>query len=30
VNAEKSGIVKKVHVTTGDSVSAGDPVVEIE
>jgi acetyl-CoA/propionyl-CoA carboxylase biotin carboxyl carrier protein len=30
VNAEKSGIVKRVHVTTGDSVSAGDPVVEIE
>jgi biotin carboxyl carrier protein len=30
VNAEKSGVVKKIHVTTGASVSAGDVVVEIE
>jgi biotin carboxyl carrier protein len=30
VNAEKSGVVKKIHVATGASVSAGDVVVEIE
>jgi biotin carboxyl carrier protein len=30
VNAEKSGVVKSIHVATGDSVSAGDVVAEIE
>ncbi|MFY9783488.1 MAG: acetyl-CoA carboxylase biotin carboxylase subunit [Acidimicrobiales bacterium] len=30
VNAEKSGIVKSIHVATGDQVSGGDVVVEIE
>ena len=30
VNAEKSGVVKTINVATGDSVSAGDVVVEIE
>ena len=30
VNAEKSGVVKAVKVATGDQVTAGDVVVEIE
>jgi acetyl-CoA/propionyl-CoA carboxylase, biotin carboxylase, biotin carboxyl carrier protein len=30
VNAEKSGVVTSIHVATGDQVSGGDIVVEIE
>jgi acetyl-CoA/propionyl-CoA carboxylase biotin carboxyl carrier protein len=30
VNAEKSGVIKSVKVATGDQVSGGDVVVEIE
>jgi biotin carboxyl carrier protein len=30
VAAEKSGVVKSIRVTSGDSVGAGDVVAEIE